>query len=162
LLAASAGALAQEIPVRRVVLYKNGVGYVERSGEVTTQGPVSLTFRADEMADVLKSLSVSATNGSVERVRVSTDERREEQLKAFPFHINPGENMASLLDALRGEQIEAVRAGDRIRGTILSARTVPATDQTPAREYVTLLEEAGAMNSYEIASLGQLRFVDSK
>ena len=162
LLAASAGALAQEIPVRRVVLYKNGVGYVERSGEVTTQGPVSLTFRADEMADVLKSLSVSATNGSVERVRFSTDESLDEKLKAFPFRINPGENMASLLDALRGEQIEAVRGGDRIRGTILSAQTVPATDQTPAREYVTLLEEAGAMNSYEIASLGQLRFVNPK
>lgn len=162
LFAASSGSLAQELPVRRVVLYKNGVGYVERSGEVTTQGPVSLTFRADEMADVLKSLSVSATNGSVERVRFSTDESLDEKLKAFPFRINPGENMASLLDALRGEQIEAVRGGDRIRGTILSAQTVPATDQTPAREYVTLLEEAGVMNSYEIASLGQLRFVNPK
>ncbi len=162
LFAASSGSLAQELPVRRVVLYKNGVGYVERSGEVTTQGPVSLTFRADEMADVLKSLSVSATNGSVERVRFSTDESLDEKLNAFPFRINPGENMASLLDALRGEQIEAVRGGDRIRGTILSAQTVPATDQTPAREYVTLLEEAGAMNSYEIASLGQLRFVNPK
>ena len=67
----SAGAGAQEIPVRRVVLYKNGVGYVERGGEASASGPVTLTFRADEMTDVLKSLSVSATNGSVERVRVA-------------------------------------------------------------------------------------------
>lgn len=161
-LAVSAGSLAQEIPVRRVVLYKNGVGYVERSGEVSAQGPISLTFRADEMTDVLKSLSVGATNGSVERVRFSTDESLDEKLKAFPFRINPGENMASLLDALRGEQIEGVRGGDRIRGTILSAQTVPATNQTPAREFVTLLEDGGAMNSYEIASLGQLRFVNPK
>lgn len=162
LFAVSAGACAQELPVRRVVLYKNGVGYVERVGEVSASGPVSLTFGADEMTDVLKSLSVSATNGSVERVRFSTDESLEEKLKSFPFRINPGENMASLLDALRGERIEAARGAENVRGAILSAQTVPATNQTPAREYVTLLEDGGAMNSYEIASLGRLRFANAK
>lgn len=158
----SAGAGAQEIPVRRVVLYKNGVGYVERGGEASASGPVTLTFRADEMTDVLKSLSVSATNGSVERVRFSTDESLDAKLRAFPFRINPGENMASLLDELRGERIEAMRGADRVQGTILFAQTVPATSQTPAREYVTLLEDGGAMNSYEVASLGQLRFANAK
>lgn len=162
LLAVSIGASTQEIPVRRVVLYKNGVGYVERNGETNAPGPVTLTFGADEMTDVLKSLSVSATNGSVERVRFSTDESLDEKLKAFPFRINPGENMAALLDALRGERIEAARGADRVQGTILSAQTVPATTQTPAKEYVTLLEDGGAMNSFEIASLGQLRFANAK
>lgn len=162
LIAVSIGAIAQEIPVRRVVLYKNGVGYVERVGETNAPGPVTLTFGADEMTDVLKSLSVSATNGSVERVRFSTDESLDEKLKAFPFRINPGENMAALLDALRGERIEAARGADRVQGTILSAQTVPATTQTPAKEYVTLLEDGGAMNGYEIASLGQLRFANAK
>ncbi len=162
LFAVSVGVCAQELPVKRVVLYKNGVGYVERGGEVSASGPVSLTFGADEMTDVLKSLSVSATNGSVERVRFSTDESLEQKLKSFPFRINPGENMASLLDALRGERIEAVRGAENVRGAILSAQTVPATNQTPAREYVTLLEDGGAMNSYEIASLGRLRFANAK
>ena len=154
--------LAQEIPVRRVVLYKNGVGYVERSGDVGSQGSVTLSFRAEEMTDVLKSLSVSASNGSVERVRFSTDQSLEEKLKAFPFRIGPGESMASLLDALRGERIEASRGPERIAGTILSAQSFPATDQSPAREVVTLVEDSATINSYEIASLGQLRFVSPK
>jgi hypothetical protein len=154
--------LAQEIPVRRVVLYKNGVGYVERSGDVGSQGSVTLSFRVEEMTDVLKSLSVSASNGSVERVRFSTDQSLEEKLKAFPFRIGPGESMASLLDSLRGERIEASRGSERISGTILSAQSFPATDQSPAREVVTLIEDTSSINSYEIASLGQLRFVSPK
>ncbi len=156
----AAALCAQELPVRRVAIYKNGVGYVEREGQVSGENTVSLTFRAEEMTDVLKSLSVSAAGSAVERVRFSTDEGLEEKLKAFPFRIHPGEGMASLLDALRGEGIESTQGGGRVAGTILSARTVAATTQTPAREYVTLLEDGGGIRSYEIASLGDLRFAN--
>jgi hypothetical protein len=161
-LVASAPCLAQEIPVRRVVLYKNGVGYVERAGPANGASSVTLSFRAEEMTDVLKSLSVSAAGGAVERVRFSTDESLDEKLKAFPFRINPGEGMAALLDALRGEPIEASSAGQPVRGVIVSARTVPATEQAPQREYLTLLQDGGAINSYEIASLTQIRFANPK
>ncbi|MCZ2153658.1 MAG: hypothetical protein LC114_07120 [Bryobacterales bacterium] len=156
----AAAVCAQDLPVKRVVIYKNGVGYVERTGPVNGDQPVSLTFRAEEMTDVLKSLSVSSSGGAVERVRFSTDEGLEEKLKAFPFRIKPGEGLASLLDGLRGERIESTQGAERVTGTILSARTVPATTQVPAREYVTLLVD-GSLKNYEIASLGDLRFANA-
>lgn len=162
ILVVCAGAFSQEIPVRRVVLYKNGVGYVERAGQVEGVSSVTLSFRAEEMTDVLKSLSVSSSAGAVERVRFSTDESLDEKLKAFPFRIQPGDNLASLLDSLRGEEILATRGTDAVRGTILAARTVPATEEAPLREFVTLLEASGSIANYEIASLQQLRFVNPK
>lgn len=161
-LAVAALAAAQELPIRRVVIYKNGVGYVERAGQVTGGSSVSLSFQAEEMTDVLKSLSVNSTGAPVERVRFSTDESLEEKLKAFPFRIQPGESMASLLDELRGERIQATRSGQQVEGVILSAQTLPGTDQTPTKEVVTLWESGGAISTYEIASFQQLRFQNAR
>lgn len=77
-------ASAQELPVQRVVIYKNGVAYVERAGAVSGASSISLSFRAEEMTDILKSLSISSEGGAVERVRFSTDESLDEKLRPFP------------------------------------------------------------------------------
>lgn len=61
LLAGLAG--AQELPVQRVVIYKNGVAYVERTGPAPGGGSVTLSFRAEDMTDILKSMSVSVDGG---------------------------------------------------------------------------------------------------
>ena len=50
-------------PVRRVVLYKHGVGYFEREGRVAGDDSLSLTFAQSEVSDVLKSLTVLDTSG---------------------------------------------------------------------------------------------------
>ena len=53
--AAAAVALqAADLPVTRVVLYKNGLALFERSGEVKPGEPVRLEFKKSEMDDVLK------------------------------------------------------------------------------------------------------------
>ena len=49
---------AAELPVKEVVLYKNGVGYFERSGPLRPGESARLDFKAEEMNDVLKSLTV--------------------------------------------------------------------------------------------------------
>lgn len=155
-------AVAQELPVRRVVIYKNGVAYVERSGDVAGASTVTLSFRAEEMTDILKSMSIAVEGGSVDRVRFSTDESLDEKLKSFPFRIHPGQSLTPLLDSLRGSSIEAERGGERIAGVILSAQQVPSTAQVPGRDLVTLLEEGGAISTYEVLSLNRLRFQDQQ
>ena len=44
-----------------MVLFKHGVAYLERSG--AADGPFELSFRIDEMNDVLKSLAVWVARG---------------------------------------------------------------------------------------------------
>ncbi len=54
---------AQQLRLRHVVLYQNGIGYFERSGEV--DGDVlSLRFRAHEVDDVMKTLTVIGEDGA--------------------------------------------------------------------------------------------------
>ena len=49
---------AARLPVTRVILYKNGVGYFEHSGHVRGSQDVNVDFTTAQLNDVLKSLTV--------------------------------------------------------------------------------------------------------
>jgi len=46
------------LPIKRVVLYKNGVGYFEHLGHVRDNQQVTVSFTSGQLNDVLKSLTV--------------------------------------------------------------------------------------------------------
>jgi hypothetical protein len=54
----ASGSSAARLPVTRVILYKNGVGYFEHSGHVRGSQDVSVDFTTAQLNDVLKSLTV--------------------------------------------------------------------------------------------------------
>src|SRR6266852_8007143 len=54
---------SQKLPVKRVVLYKNGVGYFEHLGKVRGNQDVTIPFTSGQFNDVLKSLTVLDLNG---------------------------------------------------------------------------------------------------
>ena len=60
-------ATAADIPIREVILYKSGVGYFERGGTLRPGESAHLDFKASEMNDVLKSLTVEDRNGGGHR-----------------------------------------------------------------------------------------------
>ena len=51
------------LSVKRVVLYKHGIGYFEREGRIEGDTNLSLTFKQAEVSDVLKSLTVLDLDG---------------------------------------------------------------------------------------------------
>ena len=58
------GATAQRpMQLRRVILYQNGIGYFERTGQLTG-GKLRLSFATPELDDVLKTLTVIDRHGS--------------------------------------------------------------------------------------------------
>src|SRR5579862_5947016 len=63
LIACLSTAFAADIPIHEVVLYKSGVGYFERSGVLRAGESGRLDFKATDMNDVLKSLTISEQNG---------------------------------------------------------------------------------------------------
>ena len=50
--------VVKDLPVRKVVLYKNGVGYFEHTGSVTGSQRVAIDFTSSQLNDVLQSLTV--------------------------------------------------------------------------------------------------------
>ena len=60
---AESEAWAAKLPVRRVVLYKTGVGYFEHSGQVRGNQTVEVDFTSSQLNDVLQSLTVLDLSG---------------------------------------------------------------------------------------------------
>src|SRR6267154_36510 len=60
---AATPAAAATLPVRRVVLYKNGVGYFEHIGRVRGSQSVTIDFNTAQLNDVLQSLTTLDLGG---------------------------------------------------------------------------------------------------
>src|SRR5215831_3530714 len=85
---AGVAASAADLPVREVILYKHGVGYFERAGELKPGETARLDFKAEDMNDVLKSLTITdRSGGKIGAVRYDASETLEERLKDFPFAV---------------------------------------------------------------------------
>ena len=70
-------ALAADLPVREVILYKSGVGYFARSGPLAAGESTRLDFKATDMNDVLKSLTITdAKGGKIGSVRYDASETK--------------------------------------------------------------------------------------
>ena len=72
--------------ITRVVLFKHGVGYFQRTGKVEGNEAVELMFKASQMNDVLKSLTVLDFGaGAFSAVSYDSEEpagKRLEELKS--------------------------------------------------------------------------------
>ena len=49
--------VSARLPLKRVVLYKNGVGYFEHSGQVRGSEDIHIDFTTGQLNDALKSLT---------------------------------------------------------------------------------------------------------
>ncbi len=113
------------LPVKRVVLYKNGVGYFEHSGKVRGNQDLSIEFTTAQLNDVLKSLTaVDLGGGQITGVRYNSIAPLSERLKTL--QIGLGENVTSgdFLNALRGTRVEVRSGAATVTGKILSVETV--------------------------------------
>src|SRR3990172_8526784 len=63
LLLAASTLQAAELPIRQIILYKHGIGYFQRSGRLGPSDSAQLDFKAEEMNDVLKSLTIQQSGG---------------------------------------------------------------------------------------------------
>lgn len=153
---------AADLPVRQVVLYKNGVGYFERAGDVKAGEPAQLSFRQSEMNDILKSLTVRDASGStVSGVRYESAEPLEQKLATFPFARGDDRNsLSSFLHRLQGSRLSAGVGSERIEGVIVLARRIPASDKQGEHEEVVLLLDSGEMRTLALDSVTSLQLAD--
>ena len=152
---------AADLPVTKVILYKNGIAYYERAGEVRAGEPGRLDFKAGEMDDVLKSLQVETSAGSVARVRYELSESLERKLAETGIEISDQQALVLLLDQWRGAHIELNYRGAPLTGTIVSGR-LAALPQQGQKQELTVLADNGELRLVDLDAAASLKLTDPK
>jgi hypothetical protein len=156
-------AVAADLPIREVILYKHGVGYFERSGALQAGETARLDFKASDMNDVLKSLTiVDRSGGVIGGVRYDAAEPLEKRLQDFPFAVDRQASLAAFLDQLKGARLELRLGSDTVAGTIISARMSKPDEKTPERETVVLLTGSGEIRALDLGAASSVRLSDPK
>jgi hypothetical protein len=153
---------AAELPVRTVVLYKHGVGYFMRGGTLGPGESARLDFKAEEMNDVLKSLTINDNGGKVTGVRYDSSIPLDQKLNEFPFRINNGQPLSAVLDQLKGARIEMEFGPTKTSGEIVSARMVPGDKDRAEHEQLTLLMDSGELRNVDLSAASAINFTDAK
>src|SRR5258706_631279 len=157
-----ATAMAADIPIREVILYKSGVGYFERAGTLRPGESAHLDFKASEMNDVLKSLTVEDRNGGkVTGLRYDSSEPLDQKLEAFPFRIGGQTPLSMFLDQMKGAKVEIKYGAETVNGTIVSGRVVAGDDKQKEREQLVLMLDSGELWTFDLAAANSIRFADA-
>ena len=149
-----------ELPIRRVILYKNGVGYFERQGRVGRNQSVRLAFKADQMNDVLKSLTViDRGGGKVSAVNYDASESSERLLARFPFKLAPGADIGVLLDQLKGAQVRLTAGANSVEGAVVGTRKIHLDEHREVTQ-ATLLLSNGELKNVLLSDVGSVKLLD--
>src|SRR5579862_1934582 len=104
---------SSRLPVKRVVLYKNGVGYFEHSARVHGSQDLAIDFTTAQLNDVLKSLTVvDLGDGRISSVRYNSIAPLSERLRALRLPFGEQLSRAEFLTALRGARVEVHSKAD--------------------------------------------------
>jgi hypothetical protein len=152
------------IPVTSVVLFKHGVGYFERHGTITGEAAVELSFRASEMNDVLKSLTVlDHDGGGVSSISYESTQPLSKQLEDFAIHIPEGRAISGLLGQLVGTRALVYRADGKSEGVITGVE--PFTRQegqaTIESHRLALWVDGVALESHDLADVKRVELSDA-
>ncbi|MBV9469332.1 MAG: hypothetical protein JO316_08745 [Abitibacteriaceae bacterium] len=178
------------LPLRAVVLFSSGVGYFQHTGTVDGATNITLSFRAEQINDILKSLVLFDANGNVRPVTYTTKDSISRRLSAAGLDINGTITLGTLLRQFQGAMIRLTVRDvkgheETVEGRILSVSTKPippaplvsssqaanadetqtvvttTTDtETPQLEILNMLVTSGARPALRSVSLEKVQQVE--
>jgi hypothetical protein len=151
------------LPVRRVVLYKTGVGYFEHLGRVRDRQDVTIRFTSAQLNDVLKSLTaIDLGAGQIAGVSYNSVAPLEQRLGALRLPLGETTTTAGVLGALRGAQVEVTSGGITVAGRLLSAERIVRGTGTERIEAhgISIVTADGEMQTYELSPGVRVRIAE--
>jgi hypothetical protein len=152
------------LPVKRVVLYKNGVGYFEHTARVHGTQELNIDFTTAQLNDVLKSLTaVDLGEGRVSSVRYNSIAPLDERLRSLRLPFGEQVTQAEYLSALRGARVEVRSGSATAAGRLLSVEKVRRQRQKDDFEDVTtfsVVTDSGEMRNFELGPGTSVRIAE--
>jgi hypothetical protein len=156
-------AVGDSLPVKRVVLYKSGVGYFEHLGRVRESQDVTIPFTSGQLNDVLKSLTVLDLNGGrITGVEYGSSAPMDRQLGDLRLPVGEKASLTEFLGALRGARLEVRNGTSVITGRLLSVerKTRIAGGTTLEVDYLSLITDNGELRTSELTPAFSVKLLD--
>jgi hypothetical protein len=146
------------LPITHLTLYKHGVGFFERRAKLSGE-EVELSFRVEEMNDILKSLTaIDWGGGQVLGIDYATPQSREERLAGCSISLGDDRSLRDLLACLRGRRVLLrLDQGEEATGTLLGLDEVPERQPLATSLVSLLLDETAHVQA---VGLGRVQGVD--
>ncbi|MCL4219800.1 MAG: hypothetical protein KJZ65_00385 [Phycisphaerales bacterium] len=161
-------ALAQHeaaLPVTNITLYRSGVGYFERRGQVQDNTQVQIRFNTDQINDILKSMVlIDLDGGMIEAASYGSKEPLARRLASFAVDISDNPPMGELLNRLRGARVSVGTVEGKVAGVVMGVekRQVPVLEKgVVERPFVNLVTDTG-IRSVDLSTVTGLEILDKE
>ena len=165
-----------DLPIRRVILYSNGVAYIERRGFVTGNAEIKLSFKQSQVDDVLKSMVVIDLNqGKIGAVSYNSSMPASARTAEIPFDVSSKSEdtddqaggIASVLMQLQGAKVMVTSTKGTASGSILTVeKRKPAVKPKegeavlPVSYALVIASEAGEISSFDLADVRSVKLLE--
>ncbi|MBX9678801.1 MAG: hypothetical protein K2X38_08540 [Gemmataceae bacterium] len=169
--APAAKAPESPLPVKQVVLFNSGVGYMQREGTVDGDAKVDLTFSAHDVNDLLKSLILQDLGGGkVGVVSYDSHDPIEKTLRSFAIDLNDNPTFGQILNQVRGEKMELVltpkkdKQLEKVVGIIvgMESKKRPVAKDTAVDEEIVNLSGPTGLQSIPLSDVQGVKFLNPK
>lgn len=161
--ALAGSAQAADLPLTRVVLFYSGVGYFEHNGQVEGDATVNLSFRVEQINDILKSLVIQdLSGGTVAPVSYAPQDPLAHQLSAYSVNVADNPSLAQLLVRVRGSEV-IVEGDVAAKGVVLGTekQQKPAGQTTVEFDVLNLSTSTGLVQM-PLPGIKSIRLTDPK
>lgn len=156
-----------QLPIRRVILYSNGVAYVERRGIVSGDSEVNLSFKQSQVDDVLKSMVVlDLGQGKIGAVSYNSSAPVSSRMAEIPFSVNPltgeGGGIASVLAQLQGAKVAVTSSKGAASGSILTVerKQIKTEKETTTTSVLVIASETGEITSFDLNDVKSVKLLE--
>jgi hypothetical protein len=161
-------ATGQTLPIRRVILYSNGVAYIERRGMVSGHAEVNLSFKQSQVDDVLKSMIVlDLGQGRIGAVSYNSSAPPSARIADIPFSVasaTQSSGLAGVLTQLQGARVVVTTANRTATGSILTVEErrsqIDSTKPALVTHALVIASESGDLSSFELADVRSVKLID--
>ncbi|MBX7171257.1 MAG: hypothetical protein K1X72_09880 [Pyrinomonadaceae bacterium] len=163
------------LPIRKVILYSNGMVYIERRGTVSGNADINLSFKQSQVDDVLKSMVVlDLGNGQVGAVSYNSSVPASARTGEIPFNIeseseNNAGGMAGVLSQLQGAKVLVTSSKGTATGSILNVakrqKVIKSKDEEttlPLDYSLVIASDSGEISGFDLADIRSVKLLDEE
>lgn len=146
------------LPVKRVVMFQNGVAYIERRGEF--QGDeLIMRVRPSQIQDILKSITVvDFSGGRANSLAMPVDVSSRRALSELPkLELGQG-SLHAILRALRGAEVHLVTDDGVFEGRMVG---IDAMGTAEKGQQISILDESGTVRIVPVDEVEALKIMDT-